>query len=285
MTPEQYQNEASRTESIVTSIEGYKPTRLIHGMLGLISESGEIADTLKRWLYYRQPLDEDNLKEEIGDLLWYVALICNTLGIQMSDCMESNIRKLQKRFPEKFDQELAKEENRDRQSEMEAVTQKQTAECKFKVGQVWENASGESFQITSVTSDKVFRNTHQPIEAVINGVYFNFTVEGYYGDKEDRFIEDNLIRLISDPVEENQDRESEMEAVAHPLKENVWEQPIHLTDETRNLCLNWASKKAGFEEGLQVAKDIADMLDGQDRKQALKMIEERRVEFLGKDQD
>jgi NTP pyrophosphatase (non-canonical NTP hydrolase) len=167
MTPEDYQNEANRTESIIDKIEGYDKTRLIHGMLGLTSESGEIADTLKRWLYYSQPLDEDNLKEEIGDLLWYVALLCNTLGIQMSDCMESNIRKLRKRFPEKFDIELAKEENRDRESEMEAVTQK--------------------------------------------------------------FEEPNEI--------------------------------------------------------LQIARDVADMLDGQDRKQALKMIEQRRVEFLGKDQD
>jgi NTP pyrophosphatase (non-canonical NTP hydrolase) len=130
MTPEQYQIEASRTESTIEGIEGRDKTRLmslirlIHGMFGLNSESGEIADTLKRWLYYHQPLDEDNLKEEIGDLLWYVALLCNTLGIQMRDCMESNIRKLRKRFPEKFDNELAKEENRDRESEMEAVTQK-----------------------------------------------------------------------------------------------------------------------------------------------------------------
>jgi len=253
MTPEQYQIEASRTESMIEGIEGYGKSRLIHGILGLTSESGEIADTLKRWLYYSQPLDEDNLKEEIGDLLWYVALICNTLEIQMSDCMESNIRKLQKRFPEKFDKELAKEENRDRKSEMEAVTQEKTAECKFKVGQVWENVNGDKLQITSVTSSMVYNDIPQPIEAINeDGKYRNYSVDGYFGLTKDSINSMNLIKLISGPVEEK---------------------------ETTFTHLN------GFEEGLQVAKDIADMLDGQDRKQALNMIEQRRIAFLERGQD
>jgi hypothetical protein len=221
-------------------------------------------------LFYHQRLDEDNLKEEIGDLLWYVALICNTLGIQMSDCMESNIRKLQKRFPEKFDQELAKEENRDRESEMEAVIQKQTADCKFKVGQVWENTIGESLQITSVTSDKVFHNTLQPIEAVINGVSFSFTVDGYYGETKESFEEDNLVRLISEPIEE-----VEMEEI---VRKEVYPE-IHQED------VYQVGKDTGFHQGIELAKEVADMLDGLDKKQALKMIEERRDGFLGKDQD
>lgn len=72
--------------------------RLLHGMTGVQTESGEIADAIKRHIWYGQPLDEDNLKEEIGDLLWYIALICNVLDLGMGDAMLANVRKLKTRY-------------------------------------------------------------------------------------------------------------------------------------------------------------------------------------------
>lgn len=45
---------------------------LQHAALGMITESAEFADMLKKHLFYGKNLDEVNLREEIGDLLWTV---------------------------------------------------------------------------------------------------------------------------------------------------------------------------------------------------------------------
>ena len=118
MDPNDYQKLAERTESgQFDSLQN----RLIHAVLGIQSEGGELADNVKKWKYYFQNLDVENLKEELGDCLWYIALACNACGFSLSDVMEGNIRKLQKRYPQKFDTDLAKEENRDRKAEMKAL--------------------------------------------------------------------------------------------------------------------------------------------------------------------
>lgn len=265
MTPEQYQDEACRTESIINNIEGYDKIRLIHGLLGLTSESGEIADTLKRWVYYHQPLDEENLKEEIGDLLWYVALICNTLAMTIDECMEANIRKLRKRFPDKFDVELAKEENRDRESEIEAVTQKpQTSGCKFKVGQVWEDGAGETISIESVDGAELFKDTPQPVVGRdTSGDRRCYTEKGHYGHTEDYYRDENLVRLISEPAEEAEP-EPKIKSKMDVASKHVWNEIVN----------------QGFCEGVKLAKEVADMLDGMDKKQALRMIEQREALFM-----
>ena len=54
--------------------------RLFHGVLGLATESGEIADNVKKHLFYGKDADQDNLIEELGDILWYVATCCNSIG-------------------------------------------------------------------------------------------------------------------------------------------------------------------------------------------------------------
>lgn len=95
--------------------------RLIHGVLGLQGEVGELAGALEKWLYYGQELDQTNLKEEIGDCLWYLALVCNAMEYDMGSLMRANIEKLKKRFPDKFCEDSVREENRDREKEAETV--------------------------------------------------------------------------------------------------------------------------------------------------------------------
>ena len=88
---------------------------------GLCNEVGELSTDWYKYLYYQEPLDEANMKKELGDIMWHIAEICDALGISLQEVMEGNIRKLRTRFPDKFDQTLAKEENRDRQAEHQAV--------------------------------------------------------------------------------------------------------------------------------------------------------------------
>ena len=75
---------------------------LLHGVLGLITEAAEIADVIKKQHAYGKPLDRVNLKEELGDVLWYIPLLCRALDTDMESVAEMNIAKLKLRYPDKF---------------------------------------------------------------------------------------------------------------------------------------------------------------------------------------
>jgi NTP pyrophosphatase (non-canonical NTP hydrolase) len=100
-------------------------TRLLHAILGLTTETGELATVLKKLVYYGKQYSDQDLKraftDELGDLLWYVALACDTLGLDLSEVMAANIRKLQARFPDRFSEHAAADENRDREAERRAL--------------------------------------------------------------------------------------------------------------------------------------------------------------------
>ena len=76
--------------------------QLVCGALGLCGESGEVADYLKKYIFHGHPLDLEVVKEELGDVLWYVALCCNAINVSMEDVMQLNIDKLKKRYPDGF---------------------------------------------------------------------------------------------------------------------------------------------------------------------------------------
>ena len=55
-------------------------------------------------------MDEDaqyHMKRELGDIMWYVAQACIALGITMDDVIETNIEKLESRYPGGFDAYLS----------------------------------------------------------------------------------------------------------------------------------------------------------------------------------
>lgn len=112
MTPNQYQKAAARTmpsfeQDLMIEKRAARNQGLIHALFGLCSESGEVADAIKKHVIYNQPLDTLNLKEELSDILWYVSLAATYLGANMEDIMQHNIDKLKLRYPEKFTEELA----------------------------------------------------------------------------------------------------------------------------------------------------------------------------------
>jgi NTP pyrophosphatase (non-canonical NTP hydrolase) len=100
MTADEYQRLTGGTESkLVPACHTYQ-VDLIHYALGLCTESGEFSTALKKHLFYGKELDETNLKEELGDLLWYIARACEALDTTLEEVMESNISKLRIRYPE-----------------------------------------------------------------------------------------------------------------------------------------------------------------------------------------
>ena len=95
--------------------------RLLHGSMTLTTESGELADAIKKSVFYGKELDLVNLAEEVGDVLWAVAIICDELGVSIEEVMEANIYKLRKRYPDKFKEGDAL--NRDLTSERASLEQ------------------------------------------------------------------------------------------------------------------------------------------------------------------
>lgn len=91
------------------------PLELLHGLLGMVTETGELVDTYKKWLFYGKQMDVTNLGEELGDVEWYEARVMNYLRMSLERIWEKNIKKLQIRYPEKFDE--GKALNRDLESE------------------------------------------------------------------------------------------------------------------------------------------------------------------------
>ena len=80
---------------------------LIYAGLGLAGESGEVVEIIKKWAGQDASLDREHLEEELGDVLWYAAKICDCIGMMMADVMRDNVDKLLKRYPEGFDVERA----------------------------------------------------------------------------------------------------------------------------------------------------------------------------------
>lgn len=82
---------------------------LIHGALGLAGESGEVVDIIKKVIQYGKPLDTNKLKEELGDTLWYMGVIIDTIDSSFEEVMQMNVDKLSKRFPSGFSEKAAME--------------------------------------------------------------------------------------------------------------------------------------------------------------------------------
>ena len=92
---------------------------LLHAAIGMQTEAAEFSDMLKKHIFYGKPLDKVNLKEELGDQLWYIAMALRALDTTFEAVMERNIEKLKARYPDKFTEELA--ENRDLDKEREIL--------------------------------------------------------------------------------------------------------------------------------------------------------------------
>ncbi len=62
--------------------------------LGLVSEAGEVAGKVKKQI---RDGTESNIASEIGDVLWYCAMLANELNVNLGKIMEDNLRKLSDR--------------------------------------------------------------------------------------------------------------------------------------------------------------------------------------------
>ena len=92
---------------------------LIHAILGIATESGELLEALHKFILDKKDFDLVNLKEECGDVFWYQAILANATDNTFEDIQDTVIAKLRKRFPDKFTEEEAN--NRDLAAEREIL--------------------------------------------------------------------------------------------------------------------------------------------------------------------
>ena len=92
-------NDFAEYQRLTSDTDQYpRETALLCKALGLAGEAGEVANKIKK--IYR---DNDGnvtpdhvrvLADEMGDVLWYAAQICEELGIGIGWCAANNIAKL-----------------------------------------------------------------------------------------------------------------------------------------------------------------------------------------------
>ena len=107
------------------SDDGFVPVvtvdpQVFHAILGIATEGGELVEALSKTLIDGTMLDRLNLKEELGDLEWFEALLRTRLGLSPGEVRAANIAKLEARYKKKqFDAEEALK--RDHEAERKAL--------------------------------------------------------------------------------------------------------------------------------------------------------------------
>ena len=100
MTFDDYQMLARRTQNKELSVR----QRTEHSLFGMASEVGEIHALFQKE-YQGHDVDAEALMDECGDLLWFLAELCDVYGWSMADVAMRNVDKLRNRYPKGFDPE------------------------------------------------------------------------------------------------------------------------------------------------------------------------------------
>jgi NTP pyrophosphatase (non-canonical NTP hydrolase) len=101
MTFDEYQKSAKQTDLTAGKNQGVMSVGFLDKLLGLVGESGEIAEKVKKILRDKagqmEEADKQELIKELGDVLWYVALVADNLGVSFDEVATRNIDKLASR--------------------------------------------------------------------------------------------------------------------------------------------------------------------------------------------
>jgi len=82
--------------------KGANIERLLTAGVGINAEGGEFLEIIKKMVFQGKPFNDDNREHmiiELGDLLWYVAQACTALEVSFDEVVETNVKKLEKRYP------------------------------------------------------------------------------------------------------------------------------------------------------------------------------------------
>ena len=90
---DEYQRQSRKTWQLV-----HTDHPIVYPTLGLVNEAGELAGKVKKIFRDKHGAisadDRAALKQELGDVLWYLAQICTELDLSLSEVAEANLVKL-----------------------------------------------------------------------------------------------------------------------------------------------------------------------------------------------
>ncbi len=85
-----------------TALYPNKDSNYIYPLLGLVGESGEVAEKIKKVIRdkdgYFDANSKKELKKELGDVLWYLSNICNEFNFSLDEVAKINLEKLNSRL-------------------------------------------------------------------------------------------------------------------------------------------------------------------------------------------
>jgi NTP pyrophosphatase (non-canonical NTP hydrolase) len=97
MTFDEYQAQALTT--VLSTGDKFKD--MLHWVLGITGESGEVAEKLKKIIRDKNSVvtdeDKEELAKELGDVLWYLAVFAEDLGVSLDEIAQQNLDKLKSR--------------------------------------------------------------------------------------------------------------------------------------------------------------------------------------------
>ena len=93
ITPDLYENLAGQTAIFP------EDKAIEYLALGMTSEAGEVAGKVKKLIRDGEDVEGFEMKKlaiasEIGDVLWYCAMMAKEVGVPLNDIMKENLKKL-----------------------------------------------------------------------------------------------------------------------------------------------------------------------------------------------
>ncbi len=79
--------------------------------LGISGEAGDVSGCIKK-TYSHKDNQKKGIRENLGDTLWYIAMICNFFGWDLEEVMQENIKKLKKRHSKGFSHQGCRKDKR-----------------------------------------------------------------------------------------------------------------------------------------------------------------------------
>jgi len=98
MNLKEYQEACKRTAKDFATSE----TEIATWGLGIAGEAGDVASCIKKTFAHKNDKIKEGIKENLGDMMWYAAMICNFFHWDFEKILEGNIEKLKERYPDGF---------------------------------------------------------------------------------------------------------------------------------------------------------------------------------------
>jgi NTP pyrophosphatase (non-canonical NTP hydrolase) len=106
MTLDEYQTAATRT--LNPRLDGRE--QMLDAAAGLAEEAGEILGVVRKHAFQARELNREQLKLELGDALWCLAVTARSVGLTLDDVAAANVAKLEARYPSGYADAASREQ-------------------------------------------------------------------------------------------------------------------------------------------------------------------------------